>query len=153
MDLMKALRDLLSSAEAEPDTGTDDEETPTAIDGPDEADQPAEAGDGDTTADEAADDTEAETLPDSEVSDAELRDALNTLGAENEALRNQVEMLRSRIAELGGDDELDDMADDMGDDTADDETTDDESDEYDDDAATADIDNQKKQIAALSGAK
>ena len=145
MDIMKALRELMSRAEAETDdTGeemspTDD--TPTAIDGPDEADQPSEAGEGDSTADEAADDTEAETLPASEVSVAELRDALNVLGAENEALR-------TRIAELGGDAAMgDDMTDD--DDDTDGDTDDEEP--YDDESATADIDKQKQEIAALRG--
>ena len=141
---MKALRDLLSSAEAEPDTGADDEETPTAIDGPDEADQPAEAGDGDTTADEAADDTEAETLPASEVSVAELRDALNVLGAENEALR-------TRIAELGGDAAMGDDDTNADDDDVSDDDVSDDGDDYNDDKAAADIDKQKQEIAALRG--
>ena len=153
MDLLKALRDLLSKADAEtPDMedSTADLESAipesagdeTPIDGPDEADQPSDAGDGDMTADEAADDTEAETLPASEVSDAELRDALNKLGAENETLR-------TRIAELGGDAELSETADDVAE-SLDDDVTDVE--EYDDEAATADIEKQKNEIAALRGA-
>ena len=158
MDLLKALRALLSQADSEtpamedtaadleaatPDTEPGGDET--AIDGPDEADQPSEAGEGDTTADEAADDTEAETLPASEVSDAELRDALNKLGAENESLR-------TRIAELGGDAELGDADDDDPHTNADDDDVTDGGDDYDDDKAAADIDKQKQEIAALRGA-
>ena len=84
MDIMKALRELLSRAEAETETVPNDgmtadeadtETMPPAIDSTDEADQGAEAGNGDSTADQAADDTEAETLPGSEVSESELRDA------------------------------------------------------------------------------
>ena len=154
MDIMKALRELLSRAEAETETvpndgmsadAADTETMPPAIDGADEADQGAEAGNGDSTADQAADDTEAETLPGSEVSESELRDALNTLGAENEALR-------TRIAELGGEAELGDNEPEADSD-ADDDDIDDDSDDYDDDKATADIDKQKQEIAALRGDK
>lgn len=136
VNLLEKLRELLTVADEE-----DEDQTPEG-DATDEADteNPDAAADPETAiadeADAVADDTENETLPDSEVSVAELRDALNVLAAENEALR-------TRIAELGGDTEVEIAV-------AEAETDDEDvEDAEDDESAQADIDRQKTEIAAL----
>lgn len=94
----------------------------------------AEAGDGVDSAAEEDADAEGETLPDSEVSEAELRNSLNELGAENERLR--VILTEAGIDFEPSEEVLDG-----------DETAADEDDEYDDEAAEADIAEQKRLIA------
>lgn len=139
--LLDKLRELIAGAEAEDENqepegdATDEQETPA---GEDEA--PAEVA-VDEVADEtqaAATDEEDETLPASEVSLEELRDSLNKLAIENEALR-------TRIAELGGDTEVtDDVEIEV-------EVEDEIEDDEDDEKAQTDIDTQLAEIAALRG--
>jgi hypothetical protein len=159
MNLIEALRNLLSQAEADdgdgigeteetaPETGqdadsirADDAPAPesSAFDGVEDSSQVAEAGAGVTDAAEEGSDAQGETLPESEVATAELRESLVTLGTENERLRNMV-------VDLGGDP-------DAGSDIEEDADDEDSGSYYaDDDEAVADIDAQKKQIAELLG--
>jgi len=112
-----------------------------------DADEVEQAGDGAADAVEAEADDADETMPESEVAESELRDALVTLGAENESLRATNEALRTRLAELGGDTEVDalDVDDHAG------GTEADVPDKYDDDDAAADLAEQHAAIASLRG--
>lgn len=155
-DILGALRNLLSQADADGGPGEADPieapgirptDPPTTEAEPvDPAAAPAEpatindalepeAGAGVTDPAQNVEAETGETLPASEVSEAELRDSAVNLGTENERLRNLV-------IDLGGNPDPED------------EIIDPEADpapEYDDDAATADIAAQKAQIAALLG--
>lgn len=162
MDLIAALKKLLIDAETEqpsnlgdgePAVGTDESaavepagtEPETAVD-PDPGDGDPTDGDQGPTDDSLGEPGEQETLPDSDTSDGVLRDGMSRLAAENETLRAALQAMRTRLAQLGGDDEIED-----GIDVLIDAPAEDPSDDYDDETAQADLDAQAADIERLRG--
>lgn len=148
VDLRAKLREFMDSLGAD-DEAADEVETEAADTDAAEADavdEVEQAGDGADNAAEAEADDADETIPESEVNESQLRDSLNTLAAENESLRATNEALRTRLAELGGESEVDADAVEVDEVEAE---ADDEP--YDDEAATLDLEKQRAEIASLMG--
>lgn len=152
MGLLEKLRAMLDDPDIDADDPTDPAgdpaesaaddpaETPEAVGlGEDPSTEPDAAG-SDPAGDDPADDPAGETIPDGDENPDTLRDSLNRLAAENESLRSENDMLRSRVAELGGDAALGIMEADP------EPIVEDEDDEYDPDADVADQEDQIKKL-------